>query len=186
MTMSIFSSDTTAPAVNLNSGSHALSEIPVVGLRPLRVSRFHRAAAGSMQDLASDMSTDSAIPTILLVEDNAVNQVVALEFLALMGVHTRLASTGAEALAACTAAAPDLVLMDIQMPGMDGLECTRRLRSLQAAGQLAPFPILALTAHALDSDIKASLEAGMDEHLTKPLDFKSLRHHLGRWVKLPD
>ncbi|MBV8036437.1 response regulator [Roseateles sp.] len=123
---------------------------------------------------------------VLLVEDNHINQVVALEFLALMGVQARLARNGIEALAACAAAAPDLVLMDIQMPGMDGLECARRIRALQREGRLPAFPILALTAHALDADVAASLEAGMDEHLTKPLDFVALRTRLQRWLKLPE
>lgn len=126
-----------------------------------------------------------ADPVVLLVEDNHINQVVALEFLALMGVEARLAKNGLEALAACAAAAPDLVLMDIQMPGMDGLECARRIRELQRSGELPAFPILALTAHALESDVTASMEAGMDEHLTKPLDFAALRGRLGRWLKLP-
>jgi CheY-like chemotaxis protein len=124
-------------------------------------------------------------PVVLLVEDNHINQVVAMEFLGLMGVQARLAADGLEALQACAEEAPDLVLMDIQMPGMDGLECSRRLRAMQAAGELPRFPILALTAHALESDVSASMAAGMDEHLTKPLDFASLRRHLGRWLKLP-
>jgi len=124
-------------------------------------------------------------PVVLLVEDNHINQVVAMEFLSLMGVEARLAKDGLEALDACTQDVPDLVLMDIQMPGMDGLECARRLRAQQAAGQLPRFPILALTAHALESDVSASMAAGMDEHLTKPLDFVSLRKHLGRWLQMP-
>ncbi|MFG6465167.1 response regulator [Roseateles sp. BYS87W] len=121
---------------------------------------------------------------VLLVEDNHINQVVALEFLQLMGVQARLAKNGIEALAACADVAPDLVLMDIQMPGMDGLECSRRLRAQQRAGTLPAFPILALTAHALDADVAASMEAGMDEHLTKPLDFVALRTRLQRWLNL--
>ncbi len=130
-------------------------------------------------------STDRRLALVLLVEDNHINQVVALEFLALMGVQTRLARNGLEALSACAETAPDLVLMDIQMPGMDGLECARRLRAQQREGSLPSFPILALTAHALDADVAASLEAGMDEHLTKPLDFVALRTRLQRWLKLP-
>jgi CheY-like chemotaxis protein len=124
-------------------------------------------------------------PFVLLVEDNPINQVVALEFLALMGLKTQLARNGQEALDLCEQAAPNLVLMDIQMPGMDGLECARRLREQQAQGRLPRFPILALTAHALDSDVADSLKAGMDEHLTKPLDFLTLRRRLARWLDLP-
>ncbi|UXH77782.1 response regulator [Roseateles amylovorans] len=122
---------------------------------------------------------------VLLVEDNPINQVVALEFLALMGLKTQLARNGQEALELCERDAPSLVLMDIQMPGMDGLECARRLREQQAQGRLPRFPILALTAHALDSDVADSLKAGMDEHLTKPLDFLTLRRRLARWLDLP-
>ncbi|MCV2368438.1 response regulator [Roseateles oligotrophus] len=150
------------------------------------------SARNSGDATAPDSDSDSAKllanmepPVVLLVEDNQINQVVALEFLAVMGLRTRLAKNGLEALAAAQASPPDLVLMDIQMPGMDGLECTRQLRELQRAGKLPAFPILALTAHALESDIAASMAAGMDEHLTKPLDFAALRSRLGRWLALP-
>lgn len=143
----------------------------------------HAAVAGAAP--GGEPLDEAVKPTVLLVEDNHINQVVALEFLSLMGVHSRLAKNGLEAVSLCLEAAPDLVLMDIQMPGMDGLECARRLRELQREGQLPAFPILALTAHALEADVVASLDAGMDEHLTKPLDFVALRARLGRWLKLP-
>lgn len=149
------------------------------------------AAAGGVGDDAPQPGFPEPAPAqrqpqVLLVEDNHINQVVAMEFLALMGVQARLAKNGIEALQACAEAAPDLVLMDIQMPGMDGLECARRLRALQRDGKLPGFPILALTAHALDADVAASMDAGMDEHLTKPLDFVALRTRLQRWLKLPE
>jgi|GEM_PF-709070 len=148
------------------------------------------ATPKSVSDSAADGSTSGQRPApgesfVLLVEDNPINQVVALEFLALMGLKTQLARNGQEALDLCERAAPSLVLMDIQMPGMDGLECARRLREQQAQGRLPRFPILALTAHALDSDVADSLKAGMDEHLTKPLDFLTLRRRLARWLDLP-
>ena len=143
------------------------------------------AGAGAPQPGQDEDVRDQRQPHVLLVEDNHINQVVALEFLALMGVQARLAKNGIEALAACEETAPDLVLMDIQMPGMDGLECARRLRAQQREGRLPSFPILALTAHALDADVAASMEAGMDEHLTKPLDFVALRTRLQRWLDLP-
>jgi len=146
-----------------------------------------RPNAPAAQPRARDAeSVKGAAPLVLLVEDNLINQVVAQEFLSLMGLQCHLAGNGLEALALCQQTTPDLVLMDIQMPCMDGLECARRIRALQRAGDLADFPILALTAHALDSDVRASLDAGMDEHLTKPLDFMALRLHLSRWLRLPE
>ena len=144
-----------------------------------------RDDSAASRDSADGVTGAAAEPCVLLVEDNQINQVVALEFLSLMGVQARLAKNGIDALEACRERAPDLVLMDIQMPGMDGLECSRRLREMQSAGELPHFPILALTAHALESDVKASIAAGMDEHLTKPLDFAALRARLQRWLKLP-
>ena len=163
--------------------SRLLSEVP---LPPIWLS----APDGGDDIDASDALPHRVLPGqrqphVLLVEDNHINQVVALEFLALMGVQARLAKNGLEALAACAESPPDLVLMDIQMPGMDGLECARRLRAQQREGTLPAFPILALTAHALDADVAASMDAGMDEHLTKPLDFVALRTRLQRWLKLP-
>ena len=144
--------------------------------------RFIMMTAGSSGIPQGAIGAAAARAQVLLVEDNPINQVVALEFLSLMGLRSRLASNGLEAVDACMQAAPDLVLMDIQMPGMDGLECARRLRELQARAELPHFPILALTAHALESDVKASLAAGMDEHLTKPLDFTALRGRLDHWL----
>lgn len=169
--------------------NHAVS---IYNIRPSPDRRQALPAAGDGQLPPSERPdgqdmprAEAGKPVVLLVEDNHINQVVALEFLSLMGVDSRLAKNGLEAVAACLEAAPQLVLMDIQMPGMDGLECARRLRQLQAEGQLPHFPILALTAHALESDVVASMEAGMDEHLTKPLDFAALRSRLDRWLNLP-
>ena len=106
-------------------------------------------------------------PHVLLVEDNPINQVVAMEFLALMGLHCRLARNGLEALDACAEAAPDLILMDIQMPGMDGIEATHRIRAL--AGPAGKVPILAMTANAMAHQQAAYLAAGMDGAIAKPL-----------------
>jgi len=116
-----------------------------------------------------------------VVEDNALNQLIAREMLMVLGMKVSVADSGEAALAACLREPPDLVLMDIQMPGMDGVEATRRLRALQAEGRLPAFPIVALTAHALASDRQSSLEAGMDEHLTKPMQFETLRTVLDQW-----
>ena len=140
-----------------------------------------RAVAAAQQRSAAG----GGAPNVLVVEDNLVNQLVALEFLAMLGVRARLAVNGEEALAQCESEAPDLVLMDIQMPGMDGLEATRRLRNLQRGGQLRHFPVIALSALGQESDMAASRAAGMDAHLVKPVDFAQLSELLARWLTLP-
>ncbi|CAN5460740.1 hypothetical protein BH09PSE5_BH09PSE5_29770 [soil metagenome] len=127
----------------------------------------------------------AAAPRVLVVEDNLVNQIIAQEMVSALGVRVEVVSSGEEALVRCQKRAPDLVLMDIQMPGMDGLETTRRLRMMQADGLVGKFPIVALTAHALEADRMASLEAGMDAHLSKPIDMSQLREVIGQWLPLP-
>jgi len=121
-------------------------------------------------------------PSVLVVEDNPMNQIIAREMVSALGMEPAIVGSGEEAMVSCQSIAPDLVLMDIQMPGMDGLETTRRLRALQAEGSLRPFPIIALTAHAMASDRQASLDAGMDEHLTKPIQLDQLRSVLRYWL----
>jgi signal transduction histidine kinase/CheY-like chemotaxis protein len=120
--------------------------------------------------------------SVLVVEDNLLNQIIAREMVAALGLRPAVVGSGEEAMLSCRSTPPDLVLMDIQMPGMDGLETTRRLRALQAAGELRRFPIIALTAHAMASDRQASLAAGMDEHLTKPVQLDQLRSVLRHWL----
>lgn len=119
---------------------------------------------------------------VLLVEDNPVNRMIGEGFLKALGLPAQTADDGMQALAACAREAPALVLMDLQMPVMDGLEATRRLRALQQAGHLQQFPIVALTAHALQSDREQAAAAGMDGYLTKPLLLEALRSELQRWL----
>ncbi len=119
---------------------------------------------------------------VLLVEDNPVNRMIGEGFLKALGLPAQTADDGMQALAACAREAPALVLMDLQMPVMDGLEATRRLRALQQAGRLQRFPIVALTAHALQSDRDQATAAGMDGYLTKPLLLDALRAELQRWL----
>ncbi|MBI3367976.1 MAG: response regulator [Burkholderiales bacterium] len=119
---------------------------------------------------------------VLLVEDNPVNQLIGQEFLRALGLQVRLAANGLEALEACRARAPELVLMDLQMPEMDGLEATRRLCAMQADGHWSGAPIVALTAHASEADAQACRAAGMVAILTKPMALETLRAELARWL----
>ncbi len=119
---------------------------------------------------------------VLLVEDNVVNRVIGQHLLEHLGLRVRAAHDGAQSLAACLAQAPDLVLMDVSMPVMDGLEATRQLRRLQQQGRLPRFPVVGLSAHALETDRRAAMDAGMDDYLTKPIDAERLRQAMQRWM----
>lgn len=117
---------------------------------------------------------------VLLVEDNPINQLVAREILRTTGLQVCLAGNGEEAVRRVQEAHFDLVLMDIQMPMMDGYEATRRIRTLPGREHL---PILAMTAHAAKDDQAECLAAGMNGHVAKPIKpqelFRSLRYWLG-------
>jgi signal transduction histidine kinase/CheY-like chemotaxis protein len=110
---------------------------------------------------------------LLVAEDNAVNQVFVRRLLERRGHSVHLVGDGAAALAAWSTGEFDAVLMDIQMPEMDGYEATRRIRAAEA-GRHGRTPIIALTAHALESERVRAFAAGMDAHLTKPIDALAL------------
>jgi CheY-like chemotaxis protein len=114
---------------------------------------------------------------VLLAEDNPVNALLATALLKREGCIVDKVTDGAEALEALSRAPYDLVLMDMRMPGLDGLETTRRHRA-----QGGRTPIVALTANAFEDDRRACLEAGMDGFLTKPLDAAALRATVARWT----
>ncbi|HKI13027.1 MAG TPA: PAS domain S-box protein [Candidatus Acidoferrum sp.] len=118
---------------------------------------------------------------ILLVEDNAVNQKLAVRLLEKMGHQVALANNGAEACEALCAATYDIVLMDLQMPVMGGLEATRKIREREQHSR-QHVPILAMTAHAAAQDEKRCLEAGMDGYLTKPIRSEVLRKEIDQAV----
>lgn len=122
-------------------------------------------------------------PRVLLVEDDPLSQEVACGMLAALGIAVDTAGDGAEALRRAAAAVPDLVLMDIQMPVMDGLSAARAMRSDPA---LADLPIIAMSANAFPEDRRRCLEAGMDGHIPKPVDPAKLREELARWLPIHD
>ncbi len=119
---------------------------------------------------------------ILLVEDNEINLEIETELLEEAGFFIDTATDGSDAVEKVSASRPgdyDLVLMDIQMPVMDGRQAARAIRGLKDP-VLAGIPIIALSANAFESDIRASIESGMDAHLTKPLDFPMLLRAIER------
>jgi two-component system, sensor histidine kinase and response regulator len=116
---------------------------------------------------------------LLLVEDNPVNQEVALELLRSVGLQVDVADHGEEALRLVQAHPHALILMDMQMPQMDGIEATRRIRAMPAGGRT---PIVAMTANAFSEDRTACLAAGMDDHIAKPVDPARLYAVLLRWL----
>ena len=117
---------------------------------------------------------------ILLVEDNAINQQVARELLEKGGLSVSMASNGREAVSAVNAGNFDLVLTDIHMPIMDGFQATARIRENP---ELKDLPIVAMTAQALSGDREKSLEAGMNDHITKPIDPDKLFATLVKWIR---
>jgi PAS domain S-box-containing protein len=117
---------------------------------------------------------------ILVVDDNAVNRELVGAFLAPFDIEIATARDGVEAVEMALAGAYDLILMDVQMPNMDGMTATRRIRAQTPSG--APrVPIIAMTANVLDDQVRRCLEAGMDDHLGKPLDPAKLLETLSRW-----
>ena len=117
---------------------------------------------------------------VLVVEDNEVNQIVAAKNLKRLGFEAKIASSGQEALALVKNESFDFILMDCQMPEMDGFETTRRIRALE---QGRTTPIVALTANAMKGDREKCLEAGMDDYLSKPFTAEALKATLERWAQ---
>ncbi len=121
---------------------------------------------------------------ILLVEDNPVNLLVAQKMLAVFGHRADTAADGEAALSRMAQTNYDLVLMDCQMPVLDGYTATRRWRASEAAQGSDHLPIVAMTANAMAGDRQRCLDAGMDDYLSKPVSREQLDACLGRWLKL--
>ncbi len=122
---------------------------------------------------------------ILLVEDNEVNIEVARELLAAMGCHVQVARNGLEAVAQFNHGKFALILMDCQMPIMDGLAATRRIREIERAHAMPRIPIVAMTANAYAEDRTRCIESGMDDYLSKPYTENQLRAALKNWLTPP-
>jgi len=150
-------------------------------LFPLHPASPATAAQGDALQPASDFSSTAL--RILAVDDNDLNRRVLRLILAKAGIASDEAASGEEALKFLQTQSFDLIFMDVQMPGMDGLETTRRIRA-DIPAEKQPF-IIALTAHALPSDRQLCLDAGMDEYLSKPVEAARLLRWIDRLRRLP-
>lgn len=131
---------------------------------------------GSVQSDESELPAETVeeLGIVLLVEDNHVNRLVAKQILAALPIRVVEAHNGAEALEMSERHRPDVILMDVSMPVMNGYEATRRIRERERAKRLARTVIVGLTAHAMAGDRARCIEAGMDEYLSKPVDSDAL------------
>lgn len=119
------------------------------------------------------------MPTLLIVEDNELNRDMLSRRLTRRGYLTVIATNGAEAVSAAELDAPDLILMDMSLPVLDGWEATRRIKG---DPRTAEIPIIALTAHAMAGDEARAREAGCDDFDTKPVDLERLLGKIEHWL----
>jgi CheY-like chemotaxis protein len=136
----------------------------------------HTEAEEKDEPLQQAASEPQVSMRVLVAEDNRINVMLATALLKKMGHVVDTAGNGREALEALAAKTYDLVLMDVHMPDMDGLEATRRIRQAEIAGRRkSRTPIIALTASTLEGDRQICIDAGMDDFLAKPLDPNALK-----------
>jgi signal transduction histidine kinase/CheY-like chemotaxis protein len=142
-------------------------------------------------DVVASDSTDTddipgdTKPLVLLAEDNPINQKVACLMLDKIGYRVDVVTNGHEVMDAVAQVDYAAILMDVQMPEMDGLEASRRIRAEDSPARDPLIPIIALTAHALDQDRERSLAAGMDDHVSKPIDSETIAEILARYIGRP-
>ncbi|RZJ13263.1 MAG: response regulator [Rubrivivax sp.] len=169
----------------LRSRLHCPVDIRVLPLSPLELERFTAHVDARTSTALSRLTSPAplyvqASRRVLVVDDNVVNQMVARGQLEALGYEVVVAGDGIEALDSCCDAPPDMVLMDVDMPVMDGLEASEHLRSMQRVGTLPPFPIVASTSGDTELRRNACRDAGMDGYLSKPMDLQALAEELHR------
>jgi signal transduction histidine kinase/DNA-binding response OmpR family regulator len=176
-----------SPGVLVHAGvAHAFE-------RPVFARELRQAALAVLRRLPDD-ALPARVETpqypglhVLVAEDNRTNQVVIQGLLRRFGIQAELVENGEQALAACRRARPafNLVLMDCEMPVMDGYVATREIRRLESAEGRARVPIIAISAHVTQHHIDNCYAAGMDDHIPKPLNLRTLADKLAQWSPMP-
>ena len=168
--------------IELMGGTISVSSRPHEGSTFELTARFHLGSEDASKGVERHGPARKAAGSwhVLLAEDNPVNRLVILRQLSELGYHVDAAHNGRQALKKIQERSYDLVLMDCQMPELDGYETTRRIRRMESAGQ--HLPVIAVTAHALKGDRERCLEAGMDDYLSKPYKLEELAATLERWL----
>ncbi|MDR4463810.1 MAG: response regulator [Nitrospira sp.] len=158
--------------------------------KPLRYLGLHQALVNLVSDKPAASRHESPAPAaptlsghVLLGEDNPVNQEIAQLMLETLGCTVSLAQNGREVLTQAKTASIDLILMDCQMPEMDGFEATRLIREWEQTTSRTPMPIIALTAHASPGDREHCLATGMNDYLSKPFSMERLQTVLSSWLR---
>lgn len=158
--------------------------------KPLRYLGLHQTLVNLVSDKPAASPHASPIPAaptlsgrVLLGEDNPVNQEIAQLMLETLGCTVTLAQNGREVLTQAKTASIDLILMDCQMPEMDGFEATRLIREWEQTTSRTPMPIIALTAHASPGDREHCLVTGMNDYLSKPFSMERLQTVLSSWLR---
>ncbi|MCB1644216.1 MAG: response regulator, partial [Pseudomonadales bacterium] len=147
----------------------------------------HRKPAADILRTPAVLQEDSLVwlsHRLLVAEDNDVNQLVISRMLKKLGLSFDLVNNGARALDAVSSNPDkyDLILMDCEMPEMDGYEASLRIRQFEEDNRLKPLPILALTAHVLDSHREKVIEKGMNDHISKPVSLEMLKIKLEEYL----
>jgi CheY-like chemotaxis protein len=159
-------------------------------IKPIKPSELlakirHSLGSVRIEDRSARSQAAQRVPegarSILVAEDNLVNQKLAVAMIEKMGYRVQLASNGDEAFAKWREGGFEMILMDVQMPVVDGFEATRRIRRAEKDSG-AHIPIIAMTAHAMSGDRERCLEAGMDDYVSKPVNRKTLEDAISRYI----
>ena len=166
-----------SPALMDRDGFHGFE----VWVRPFSPAELHQLTVCAVEPPPCSVApATTPRPLVLVVDDNEINRIVAATMVRTLGFDAVTACDGIEALEQCERLHPAVVLMDLDMPGMDGITATRRLRELERAGLLTPCSIVAATADATEEARRACAAAGMDGYMTKPLQASTLSAELRR------